>query len=138
MQNGNAQAVICNSGNANTCNADGVEKARRMCELWLPALQAFAAEDVIVASTGVIGQELPVEAIETAERTRWWQALSCSGQRRRSRSHHDHRYREHKEVALEFTLGGKPCRMGGIAKGSRDDSSQYGDHAQLSHHRRGH
>ena len=54
LANGTAQAVICNSGNANTCNADGEQKAERMCELAAAALGIDPGE-VIVASTGVIG-----------------------------------------------------------------------------------
>ncbi len=61
--NNHAKAVIVNSKNANTCNADGVEKAGRMCELAADALGIDASE-VVVASTGVIGQILPIEPIE--------------------------------------------------------------------------
>ena len=63
LKDGRAQALICNSGNANTCNADGIEKARRMCQIVAERLN-LRAEDVIVASTGVIGQVLPIEPIE--------------------------------------------------------------------------
>ena len=62
LQNGIAQAVICNSGNANTCNADGEEKAWRMCEIAGQALN-LDPSDIIVASTGVIGEILPIEPI---------------------------------------------------------------------------
>ena len=62
---GKAIAVIANSKNANTCNADGEEKAYRMCELTAEAL-GIKPEEVIVASTGVIGQILPIEPIEKA------------------------------------------------------------------------
>ena len=62
LVNGRAQAVFCNSGNANTCNADGVEKAEAMCALAAKALH-IAPEDVIVASTGVIGQTIKIDAI---------------------------------------------------------------------------
>ena len=65
VADGYAQAVICNSGNANTCNADGEEKAYRMCELTADVL-GIKPEEVIVASTGVIGQILPIEPIEKA------------------------------------------------------------------------
>ena len=63
LKDGLAKAVIVNSVNANTCNADGIEKARKMCELVAKQLN-INAEDVIVASTGVIGQILPIEPIE--------------------------------------------------------------------------
>ncbi len=62
ISNGIAQGVICNSGNANTCNSDGVEKARQMCKLFAQSAN-LDATDVIVASTGVIGQPLPLEPI---------------------------------------------------------------------------
>jgi glutamate N-acetyltransferase/amino-acid N-acetyltransferase len=62
LKNGMAQAVIVNSVNANTCNADGVEKAEKMCELAADAL-GLDKSDIIVASTGVIGQPLPIEPI---------------------------------------------------------------------------
>ena len=62
LENGTAQAVICNSGNANTCNADGIEIAEKMCELLSKAIKV-KAEDIVVASTGVIGQPLNIEPI---------------------------------------------------------------------------
>ena len=65
IADGRAQAVICNSGNANTCNADGVEKAVKMCEIAGKAL-SIDPKDVVVASTGVIGQVLPLEPIAGA------------------------------------------------------------------------
>ena len=52
------------SKNANTCNADGTQKAEMMAQLAAKEL-GINAEDVIVASTGVIGQILPIEPIET-------------------------------------------------------------------------
>ena len=63
LQNGKAQAVVVNSGNANTCNADGEEKAERMCSLAAQYL-GIDKNDVIAASTGVIGQPLPIEPFE--------------------------------------------------------------------------
>ena len=62
LSNGVAQAMICNSGNANTCNANGVEIAEQMCGLLAQELK-ISAKDVIVASTGVIGQPLNIEPI---------------------------------------------------------------------------
>ena len=63
LSNGRAQAIICNSGNANTCNSDGVEVARLMCGLCGEGL-GISGEDVVVASTGVIGQPLDIEPIK--------------------------------------------------------------------------
>lgn len=62
LADGKAKAVICNSGNANTCNADGIEKAEAMSEIAANAL-GIKADDVVVASTGVIGLPLDVAPI---------------------------------------------------------------------------
>lgn len=115
IADGKAQAVICNSGNANTCNADGVDIANRMCSLAADAL-GLKANDIIVASTGVIGQPLPIAPIENAMGT-LAAALSSYG---------DHAAAEAimttdtiaKERAVEFSIQGKTCRIGAIAKGS--------------------
>ncbi len=115
LQNGIAQAVICNSGNANTCNADGPAVAEAICSL-LAAEAGIPAEDVIVASTGVIGQPLPIEPF-AAGMPALVAALSenGSGDAAEGIMTTD---TEKKEIAVEFTLGGKTCRLGGIAKGS--------------------
>ena len=63
IANGFAQAVICNSGNANTCNANGIEIAEETCRLLGEAL-SLPANDVVVASTGVIGQPLDITPIK--------------------------------------------------------------------------
>ena len=55
LADGYAQAIICNSGNANTCNADGIEIAEAMCAL-VEEHTGIPKIDVIVASTGVIGE----------------------------------------------------------------------------------
>ena len=65
LANGKAQAVICNSGNANTCNADGTQIAEGMCAL-VQQHTGIPAEDVVVASTGVIGQPLDLTPSKTA------------------------------------------------------------------------
>ena len=62
IADGRAQAMICNSGNANTCNANGIEIAEQTCEL-LAKQMGICAKDVIVASTGVIGQPLDITPI---------------------------------------------------------------------------
>ena len=64
LNDGCASAVICNSGNANTCNANGIEIAEETCEL-LGAQLGIPADDIIVASTGVIGQPLDIEPIKS-------------------------------------------------------------------------
>ena len=114
IADGYAQAVICNSGNANTCNADGIEIAERMCALAAEAL-SLPADDIIVASTGVIGQRLDITPIaagipalveglgvsfaEAAEAIMTTDTVM-------------------KSIAVSFDIGGVTCRMGGIAKGS--------------------
>lgn len=115
LENGKAQAVICNSGNANTCNADGVEIAESMCAAVAKAL-GIGENDVIVASTGVIGQPLPLEPITSAipalskdlrknGDTDAVEAIMTTDTRK-------------KEMAVQFSLGGHTCTVGGIAKGS--------------------
>ena len=115
IADGVAQAVICNSGNANTCNADGIEVAEKMSALLAKALQ-IAPADVVVASTGVIGQPLNIEPI--AEGIPGLVAsLSADGSDAAAEGIMTTDTIK-KDVAVEFTVGGKVCRMGGIAKGS--------------------
>ena len=115
IANGMAQAVICNSGNANTCNANGIEIAQAMCELVTKAT-GVAAKDVVVASTGVIGQPLDITPI--AEGMPALAAgLSYEGNLDAAQAIMT-TDTVSKEIAVEFTLGGKVCRMGGMAKGS--------------------
>ena len=63
VENGRAQAVVANSCNANACAPQGMENAMRMCQAAAKLLKVDPA-DMIVASTGVIGQRLNIEAIE--------------------------------------------------------------------------
>ena len=117
VENGIAQAVICNSGNANTCNANGIEIAEGMCAL-VEQYIGVKADDVIVASTGVIGQPMTLEPFQKnfgkladsledtpAGGTRAAEAIMTTDT-------------VSKEVAVRFPLGGKTCKLGGIAKGS--------------------
>ena len=115
IENGKAQAVICNSGNANTCNANGIEIAEEMCDLLGTALN-IAPDDVVVASTGVIGQPLSIEPIK-AGIPALVEGLSADGCDAAAEGIMTTDTIK-KEVAVEFELGGKICRMGGIAKGS--------------------
>jgi len=115
ISDGYAQAVICNSGNANTCNADGVEIAEKMSALCADAL-GISASDVVVASTGVIGQPLNLAPI--AEGIPVLAAsLSEDGSDAAAQGIMTTDVVK-KEIAVEFSLGGKTCRIGGIAKGS--------------------
>ena len=115
IADGRAQAIICNSGNANTCNANGIEIAEAMCTL-VENATGISANDVVVASTGVIGQVLDITPIAAgmAELTA---GLSEQGGMDAAQAIMT-TDTVAKEVAVEFTVGGKICRMGGIAKGS--------------------
>ena len=115
IADGFAQAVICNSGNANTCNANGIEIAEEMSALVADALPV-KAEDVVVASTGVIGQPLSIEPI-AAGIAPLAAALSEDGSADACEAIMTTDTKK-KEIAVEFSLGGKTCRLGGIAKGS--------------------
>lgn len=112
---GRAKAVIVNSKNANTCNADGEEKALKMCSLAADAL-GIKPEEVIVASTGVIGQVLPIEPIEKAV-PQLAQRLSYTGNVEAATAIMTTDTVK-KEYAVEFEIGGKLCHLGGMAKGS--------------------
>ena len=115
ISDGFAQAIICNSGNANTCNADGMEIAEKMSALTADAL-GIKADDIVVASTGVIGEKLDITPI----------AQGIPGLVKSLKQDGSADAAEgimttdtvKKEVAVEFEIGGKTCRIGGIAKGS--------------------
>ena len=114
VADGYAQAIICNSGNANTCNANGVEIATQMCDLLGNALK-ISASDIVVASTGVIGKTLDIEPIASGidpliaalgdDSNAAAEAIMTTDLAK-------------KEIAFEFTIGGKTCHIGGICKGS--------------------
>ncbi len=114
LSNGRAQAVICNSGNANTCNANGIEIAEQMSELTAKAL-GISADDIVVASTGVIGQELSIEPIANGKSELVGGLGNNSGLAAEGIMTTD---TTKKEIAVSFEVGGVECRIGGIAKGS--------------------
>ncbi len=114
VTNGYAQAIVCNSGNANTCNWNGVEIALEMCQLVGETL-GISPSDVVVASTGVIGKPLSIEPIASGIPVlAGLLALDSNGAAEAIMTTDVKK----KEIAVEFTLGGAICRMGGIAKGS--------------------
>jgi len=115
LESGEAQAILCNSGNANTCNADGLEVAKRMCAAAGRAMN-LPEQSVLVASTGVIGQPLAVEKAEAAM-PGLAKALSAGGSNDAVHAIMTTDLME-KEIAVSFMVGEKSCRMGGIAKGS--------------------
>lgn len=112
---GKAQAVIVNSKNANTCNADGEQKAEKMCQLTANALN-IKPEEVIVASTGVIGQVLPIEPIEKAMPKLVLGLCVCGNEDAATAIMTTDTVK--KEVAVEFEIDGRTCHLGGMAKGS--------------------
>lgn len=112
---GKSRAVIANSKYANTCNADGEEKAERMCSLAGDAL-GIPSDEVIVASTGVIGQVLPIEPIESGIKP-LVEGLSYTGNDKAANAIMTTDTVD-KQVAVEFDINGKTCRLGGMAKGS--------------------
>jgi glutamate N-acetyltransferase/amino-acid N-acetyltransferase len=115
LNNGKARAVIANSGNANACAPDGEENALRACRAAASKL-GLSEADVIVASTGVIGQRLPVEVIENGA-GELVSKLSYDGSRDAAAAIMTTDLAM-KEYAVEFEIGGKQVRIGGIAKGS--------------------
>ena len=114
ISDGFAQAIICNSGNANTCNLGGEEIAEKMCQLTAQTL-GIDAKDVVVASTGVIGQPLDIEPIEKSMQSLKDSLGNNSTDCNRAIMTTD---TVEKQAAVEFTVGGKVCHLGGIAKGS--------------------
>ena len=112
---GKAQAFILNSKNANTCNADGEQKAFRMCELVADKMN-IKPEQVLVAQTGVIGQVFPIEPVER----KFDELFAGLGYDKNLEAATAIMTTDtvKKEVAVEFELGGKTCRLGGMGKGS--------------------
>ncbi len=115
LENGVAQMVICNSGNANTCNANGIEIAEQMSTLTADAL-GLKADDVVVASTGVIGQPLDIAPIAAGIPALVEGLRYDNGENAAEAIMTTDTIK--KEIAVEFTVGGKTCTIGGIAKGS--------------------
>ena len=117
LTNGKARAILANSGNANACAPLGEENANRMCEAAAKAI-GCRADDVLVSSTGVIGQTLNIEAIETAVPA-LYEALAANAEASDAAAHAIMTTdTAKKEAAVELTVGGKTVHIGGIAKGS--------------------
>ena len=115
IADGYAKAVICNSGNANTCNADGIEIAEKMCDLLAAELNIFS-KDIVVASTGVIGQPLDITPIKNGIP----ELVSGLGTDNSEAAAEGIMTTDTKlkQVAVKFQIDGKECTLGGIAKGS--------------------
>ncbi len=114
LADGYAQAIICNSGNANTCNADGIEIAEQMAELVSKQLKV-SANDVVVASTGVIGQKLDITPIAQGIPSLVAGLGDNSLKAVKGIMTTD---TKPKQVAVEFKIGDTICKIGGMAKGS--------------------
>lgn len=117
LKDGYAQAIICNSGNANTCTADGYDKANLTCKILAEQLN-IAEDDIVIASTGVIGVPLPVEPIlsgipqlisELGTSLEAGETAALAIMTTDTKK---------KEYAVEYTYNGKTIRIGGICKGS--------------------
>ncbi len=115
LKDGTARAIVCNSGNANACTADGIEKARLMCRLTAQHLN-IDPKEVIVASTGVIGVPLPEEPLRYGIPL-LTESLSPNGGHDAANAIMTTDTVE-KEHAVTFEIGGKTCTIGGCAKGS--------------------
>lgn len=113
LTNGFARAIICNSGNANTCNSNGIEIAEGMCKL-VEEVSDIKANDVIVASTGVIGQKLDLAPMANSIRDLYAGLGDHSDYASEAIMTTD---TVAKSVAVEFELGGTKCKIGAIAKG---------------------
>jgi glutamate N-acetyltransferase/amino-acid N-acetyltransferase len=113
LSDGKAQAIICNSGNANTCNSNGIEIAEGMCKL-VERVSGINSKNVIVASTGVIGQKLSLEPMENSINSLYSSLGDNSSDASEAIMTTD---TVAKTVAVEFELSGKVCHIGAIAKG---------------------
>jgi len=117
LKNGIARAIICNSGNANACTPDGYFTSNAICDAAAEVL-SIPSENILIASTGVIGVPLPHQIIvdalpeikaalaDTAEASNSAAAAIMTTDTRK------------KEFAYEFTIGEKTARIAGICKGS--------------------
>ena len=115
LADGHAQAIVVNSGNANTCNVDGIEVAEQMAAICAGEL-GLKAEDMVIASTGVIGQPLPIQPILQAM-PELCKGLSTDGSQQAALAIMTTDTMP-KEYQTTFMVGNKPCTIGGIAKGS--------------------
>ena len=114
IADGYAQAVICNSGNANTCNANGIEIAEAMSDL-VAEKTGISAKDVVVASTGVIGQPLEITPIAEGMDALVKGLGNNSKDAAEGIMTTDTKL---KEISVSFEIDGVECKIGGIAKGS--------------------
>lgn len=115
LENGTARAIVCNSGNANACAPMGYENAQIMCDVAGTAL-GIAPSDIVVASTGVIGQTLNIKVLEKGiPEAAAVLSKDGSGDAAHAIMTTD---TVQKELAIQVVIGGKTVTLGGIAKGS--------------------
>ena len=115
IADGYAKAIICNSGNANTCAPGGEELAEETCRITAEVL-GMAPEDIVVCSTGVIGEKMTIEPFQKgipliAKEVNPYGSQDAAEAIMTTDT-------VCKTIAVEFKLGGAVCRIGGIAKGS--------------------
>ena len=115
LADGYAQAIICNSGIANTCNANGIEMAEEMGKL-VEKATGVKSDDVVIASTGVIGMPLNVTPIANGMD----ELVAGLGYDNNSLAAEGIMTTDtkKKETAVSFEIDGVECRIGGMAKGS--------------------
>ena len=115
ISDGYAQAIICNSGNANTCNINGMDIANETCKLLADALN-INENDIVIASTGVIGQEMDIEPFKRGI------PMLVSELDKGTSQDANHAIMttdtKEKTIAVRFEIDGVECHIGGIAKGS--------------------
>ncbi|HHT25244.1 MAG TPA: bifunctional glutamate N-acetyltransferase/amino-acid acetyltransferase ArgJ [Clostridiaceae bacterium] len=114
LSDGKARAIICNSGNANACTSDGEVIARQTCQLLADQL-LIKPQDIIVASTGVIGQRLPLKPFSENLPKLIADLGNKSHLAAEAIMTTDLKL---KEIAVSFEINGIECKIGGIAKGS--------------------
>ena len=117
LKDGYAQAIVVNSGNANTCAPNGIELAKETCEIVANEL-GISADDVLPASTGVIGQAMSIEPFARGIPAAAAKLAATDAGSHDAATAIMTTDTHSKEVSIEFPIGGKTCRMGAIAKGS--------------------
>ena len=117
LKDGYAQAIVVNSGNANTCAPNGIELAKETCEIVANEL-CISADDVLPASTGVIGQAMSIEPFAKGIPAAAAKLAATDAGSHDAATAIMTTDTHSKEVSIEFPIGGKTCRMGAIAKGS--------------------
>ena len=117
LKDGYAQAIVVNSGNANTCAPNGIELAKETCEIVANEL-GISADDVLPASTGVIGQAMSIEPFAKGIPAAAAKLAATDAGSHDAATAIITTDTHSKEVSIEFPIGGKTCRMGAIAKGS--------------------